>query len=406
MIERNISGPVYDTLEEDRKMVFLSGPRQVGKTTLARRCQEKYAQSLYFNWDTIPDQKKLLKDPYFFEKENRDARQPFLVVWDEIHKYARWRNYLKGAYDRFQNDFRFLVTGSGRLELFKKGGDSLLGRYLGLPLHPLTVGELVGTSTRWDDFKQALQNLPSRPAGATDACDGLFRFSGFPEPFLRARVEFYNRWFEARKTLLLREDIRDASRLREISLLEMLSHLIPDRVGSPLSLNALKQDIGVAFETVRDWVLLLEQFFYLFRVYPFAGSLKRSLRKEAKAYLYDWAEVSEEGPRFENMTALHLLKAVQIWRSTGQGAFALHYIRDKEKREVDFAIVEKGRPVCLVECKRADEEPAPALLYFQAKLAVPVAVQLVHKKGVCKRLTYGGRMQWIVSADHWLSILP
>lgn len=183
------------------KMAFVSGPRQVGKTTLSRQLQKSFAQSLYFNWDIITDQKKLLKDPYFFENENRDPSKPFLLLLDEIHKYARWKNYLKGAYDGFGRDFRFLVTGSGRLDLFKKGGDSLLGRYLGMPLFPLSVGELSGRAPTWTHFRESLHETPSAVPTATEAYRTLFRFSGFPEPFLRAQDRFYNAWFQERKSL-------------------------------------------------------------------------------------------------------------------------------------------------------------------------------------------------------------
>ena len=281
MLERTVLTLVREVLEVDRKMAFLSGPRQVGKTTLAKAYQKSLPQSLYFNWDAVTDQKKLLKDPYFFEKENRDPGKPFLVVFDEIHKYARWKNYLKGAYDRFQEEFRFLITGSGRLEIFKRGGDSLLGRYMSIPLYPLTVGEATRRPIDFNHFKQALSSAPALTSSSSEAYDRLFHWSGFPEPFVRATTSFYNRWFQERKSLLIREDIRDVSRLREISLLEMLSHLIPERVGSPLSLNALREDIGVAFETVRDWVLLLEQFFYLFDIATAGSIYERSHHRMA-----------------------------------------------------------------------------------------------------------------------------
>lgn len=388
------------------KMAFLSGPRQVGKTTAAREFQKAFGQSLYFNWDIVTDQKKLLGNPYFFEAENRDASRPFLVVLDEIHKYARWKNYLKGAYDGYHRDFRFLVTGSGRLDLFKKGGDSLLGRYLSAPLFPLSVGELSGRLPSWAEFQNNLHDPPAAAAGAGDACRGLLRFSGFPEPFLKADVRFYNAWFQERKSLLVREDIRDAGAIREISLMEVLSHLIPDRVGAPLSINALREDVGVAFETARDWLLLLEQFFYLFRITPFTGSVARALRKEAKVYLYDWVEVPQEGFRFENLVALHLHKAVSTWRAMGEGDIALHYVRDKEKREADFLLTEKNRPICLIECKLSDTALSPALSHYQDRLRVPVAVQLVAAGGVCRKTARAGATQWVISADRWLGSLP
>ncbi|RPJ37295.1 MAG: ATP-binding protein [Deltaproteobacteria bacterium] len=406
MLERNALGIVREIIEDYNKMAFVSGPRQVGKTTLAKRYRELFGQSLYLNWDTPAHQKKILTDPLFFEKENRDPGKPFLVVLDEIHKYARWKNYLKGIYDQSKDEFRFLITGSGRLELFKKGGDSLLGRYFSVPLFPFSAGELQGKLPGVEDFKRALGSPPAVSSVGKERYSHLFRFSGFPEPFSRGTSTFYNRWFSERKTLLLREDIRDASAIREISLLEHLAQLIPDRVGSPLSLNSLKEDVGVAFETIRDWLLLLEQFFYLFRLAPFTGRLARTLRKENKVYLFDWVEIENESLRFENLIALHLLKAVRLWKAMGEGEPDLHYIRDKEKREVDFVLSEKGKPICLIECKATEETLAPGLLHFQKKLSVPTAVQILHKSGVCKKMHMEGLTQWVISADQWLSILP
>lgn len=388
------------------KMAFVSGPRQVGKTTLSRQLQKRFSQSLYFNWDIITDQKRLLKNPYFFTEADRDAGKPFLVVFDEIHKYARWKNYLKGAYDAHGSDFRFLVTGSGRLDLFKKGGDSLLGRYMGVPLFPFSVGELGGRLPSWDQFKKTLADPPAVAKIAREAYQGLFRFSGFPEPFVKADMGFYNAWFQDRKSLLVREDIRGAANIKEISLMEILSHLVPERVGAPLSLNSLREDVGVAHETIRDWLLLLEQFFYMFRIVPFAGSLARTLKKEAKVYLFDWVEIPQDSFRFENLVALHLHKAVRTWRAKGEGDIGLYYLRDKEKREADFLLTEGRRPLCVIDCKLAELDFSPTLAYFQEKFNIPTAVQLVHVPGICRKTARGGRSQWVVSADRWLGMLP
>ena len=406
MIDRTASIILDQIISEFGKMAFVSGPRQVGKTTLAQHYQQRFSQSVYLNWDSLPHQRKILTDPAFLEKENRDPTSPFLVIFDEIHKYARWKNYLKGLYDQYKDEFRFLVTGSGRLDLFKKGGDSLLGRYFSVLLLPLSVGELSGGLHSLAEFKQGLNSPPVDSQDNQSAYEQLFRFSGFPEPFSRGRTDFYNLWFAERKTLLVREDIRDASAIREISLLEHLAQLIPGRIGSPLSINALREDVGVAFETARDWILLLEQFFYLFRVPPFTARVSRALRKETKVYLFDWVEIEKEGIRFENLVALHLLKAVRLWQAQGEGTLSLNFIRDKEKREVDFVLSEKGKPLCLIECKASDEELAPSLVYFQKKLGVPVAVQLVHKSGVCQKRRIQGMTQWVISADRWLALLP
>ena len=406
MLERTAIGIIREIIEQFQKMAFVSGPRQVGKTTLAKQYQKLFGQGLYLNWDIPPHQKEILTDPLFFEKKNRDPGKPFLVILDEIHKYARWKNYLKGIYDHGKEEFRFLITGSGRLDLFKKGGDSLLGRYFSVPLFPLSLGELDGKLTPLETFKHSLESPPPASAETKEGYSQLFRFSGFPEPFSRGTSTFYRRWFSERKTLLLREDIRDASAIREISLLEHLAQLIPERIGSPLSLNALRGDVGVAFETIRDWLLLLEQFYYLFRLSPFTGHLARTLKKEKKAYLFDWVEIEDEGVRFENLVALHLLKAVRLWKAMGEGEPQLHYVRDKEKREVDFVLSEKGKPFCLIECKIREENLAPSLLHFQKKLMAPTAVQILHQPGICKKMRLEGLTQWVISADQWLSLLP
>lgn len=299
-----------------------------------------------------------------------------------------------------------MVTGSGRPDLFKKGGDSLLGRYFSVPLLPLSLGELSGQVNGLAGFREGLHNPPGDSQDQRSGYAQLFQFSGFPEPFCQGRNDFYNLWFAERKQLLVREDIRDARAIRNISLLEHLTHLIPDRVGSPLSVNALREDLSVAFETVRDWLVILEQFFYLFRVTPFATRVSRALRKEPKIYLFDWVEIENEGIRFENMVALHLLKAVRLWQAQGDKAISLNFIRDKEKREVDFVLSDRGKPLCLIECKATEEEPTPGLVYFQKKLNVPVAVQLLHKHGVCQKRRVQGMTQWVISASRWLRLLP
>jgi predicted AAA+ superfamily ATPase len=400
--DRTLTQDVRLVLDDWRKMVFVSGPRQVGKTTLAKAMLSG-RPGRYFNWDLATDRKILAKDPVFFEKDCAGSTaQPPLVVLDELHKYARWKNYLKGAFDGFGDRFAFMVTGSGHLDVYKRGGDSLLGRYVPLNLFPLTVAELAGKRATWASFQAGLDASDVPSSSAKDALQTLLRLGGFPEPFFRGSDAFHRTWGAGRTERLVREDIRDATSLRELSLLEMLAHLLPERVGSPLSLNSMREDLGVAFETVRTWVGVLDSFYYSFRLSPWTKRIARSLRKEAKLYLWDWAEVDAEGARFENLVALHLLKAVRTWTHVGEANLDLTYVRDKQKREVDFLIVEKNRPRLLVECKLSDTTLSPHLLAFQEALDVPHAIQLVREPGIARRTSIGGRSQWVVSADRWL----
>ncbi|MBN1770523.1 MAG: ATP-binding protein [Deltaproteobacteria bacterium] len=404
MKPRTLEPFVQKFLTTHRKMVFLSGPRQVGKTTLARACGRSHRQTLYFNWDILTDQRRLARNPYFFEEADRTGDD--LVLFDEIHKYARWKNYLKGAFDKYREDFLFLVTGSGRLDLYAKGGDSLLGRYLPLPLFPFTLSELHGRFVPPVEFRAAMvDGFPGTP-GAQRDYRALSVFGGFPEPLTKGEDAFAEVWRRQRRTLLVREDIRDATRIRELSLLELLTHLVADRVGSPLSVNSLREDLGTAFETARDWLETLARFYFLFKVPPFAASLGRALRKEPKVYLYDWSELDDAGRRFENLVACHLFKAVRTWTAIGAGSFDLHYLRDKEKREVDFVVTERRRPVCLIEAKLGETELSPHLLHYQEKLGLPVVIQVVDRSGVERKLRRGDRVQWVVSADRWLCSVP
>jgi predicted AAA+ superfamily ATPase len=403
---RGIEEHVRKILWDYRKMAFINGPRQVGKTTLARKLLAETGQGRYFNWDDLNDQRTLSRDPYFYEKVDREPGQEHLVVLDEIHKYRRWKSYLKGAFDRSGREHSFLVTGSGRLDLYSKGGDSLLGRYLGVPLFPLTVGEIAGKAGSYTVFKDSLVDPPRVTPEAGEAFTRLSAFNGFPEPFSRGEKEFLAIWSAQRRKLLVREDIRDATSIRQLSQVEMLTSLLPERVGSPLSVSSMREDLGVAFETVRDWVAILHQFFYSFPVLPYSKSLSRAIQKAVKVYLFDWSEVPGEPARFENTVALHLHKAVSLWNARGEAKTAVRYLRDREKREVDFVITEKNKPVCLVECKLSETTVAAQLLQFQEKLGVPVAVQVVATPGVCRKIRTETGVAWVISAERWLRTLP
>lgn len=358
-------------------MAFIAGPRQVGKTTVARALLRSPAG--YFNWDAESQRRAILRAPDAFWG---DARR---IVLDEIHKYPRWKRFVKGLWDLHRERLEVIVTGSGRLDVYQKGGDSLLGRYELHRLHPFTVGELHahGKQTVVAPAELESRLLEAQPVrGAAEALDAIERFTGFPEPLFAAKQQTLRRWRRTRRDLVLRDDLRDLTRIRELGLIDHLVALLPERIGSPLSINALREDLGVAFNTAQGWIEALARLYFLFELRPYAGRLARTLRREGKVYLFDPTEIEAPGPRFENVVALHLLKLVDAWNDAGHGDFALHYVRDKERREVDFLITDRRKPFWLVEAKLADEDISPSLRYFHERLGTRKAFQIVRTGGV------------------------
>ena len=297
-----------------------------------------------------------------------------LVVLDELHKDRRWKTRLKGVFDIAGPGDGLIVTGSARLDLYRRGGDSLLGRYLPYRLHPFSVGE----TARAIEPDQLLSTTVPR-----HHLEDLLRLGGFPEPLFGGSELKARRWSRLRLERLLQEDVRDLRAVEDLSGLRVLADLLPERVGSLLSINALREDIGVAFGTVRAWIQVFEALYHCFLIKPWSKRVHRAVHAVPKLYLYDILSIpaSAHSARLENLTALHLLKACHYWTDAAYGDFDLRFVRDKEQREVDFLVTRDGKPWCLIECKSNDTQPSPALLRFRDQLAVPRAFQLVRKQG-------------------------
>ncbi len=291
------------------KMVFLGGPRQVGKTTFAKKLlEQKFISGKYYNWDATSDKKNI-------ELENFSPDDNFLI-FDELHKFPHWKNYIKGLYDT-QNDIHsFLVTGSARLDLYQKGGDSLLGRYHYYRLHPFSVAELLGRNFDIEKFIRtkniSFSEVHSLQKESEKFLEQLFKKGGFPEPLLGKNKRNQLRWSEERKKRLIHEDIRDVSVIKMISDLEKLVMVLPERIGSLLSIRSLSEDFSVSQPTLKEWMQMLENFYYIFRLSPFMASEIKSLKKEQKVFLWDYSEVPDEGAKFENLVGSHLLKFVHF----------------------------------------------------------------------------------------------
>ncbi len=350
-----------------KKMAFVSGPRQVGKTTMAKTLLEDSRN--YFSWDQTSFRKKWVRSPEQVLAEIGVG--PILL--DEIHKDRKWKSRLKGIYDTVGDVVSFIVTGSAHLDIYRKGSDSLLGRYIPYRLHPFSVAEI--------DSPPGPEELFRHPQ-ATFRWHDLLTLGGFPEPLLGGSKSKAERWSRLRLDRLAFEDTRDIKTISNLNAFRLLLDLIPEKVGSLFSYNSLREDVGVAYATVRDWVLISESLYYGFFVRPYSKNLKRSIRAEPKFYLYDIVQIpwEEQGKRRENLTALHLLKACHFWTDSGQGLFELHFVRDKEKREVDFLVTRDKNPWILIECKSNSKNVAPALMYFAHHLKTQLNFQLVENQ--------------------------
>lgn len=357
-----------DHLENNRQMAFVSGPRQVGKTTTCRGQAHAYV-----NWDDLDHRELILAGPRHivdaFELDQLSDTQP-VILFDELHKFPSWKSFLKGFYDSYAEQVRITVTGSSRLTVYRRGGDSLMGRYFQYRMHPFSVAEATA------------QRLPRHgivraPAPIDDAqFTALWRHGGFPEPFLRRDDRFTRRWQSLRLEQLVREEVRDLTQVQHLDQLEMLVRLLTARSAEQLIYGNVAKQVRVAPDTIRRWVATLCNLHLGFLVRPWFNNVSRSLRKEPKWFLRDWSLVQDEGQRAETFLACHLLKAVEGWNDLGLGSFELGYVRDKERHEVDFLVARDGRPWLLAEAKHRDAGMNPSLERYQKSLTVPYAFQV------------------------------
>lgn len=415
-IHRSVETYAFDENLTGRHMVFLAGPRQVGKSMLAKYwLQNKDCSSLYYNWDDIAVRQAYRKDSRFFESPARSLgiSDPW-IVFDEIHKRNHWRDILKAVYDGFGAEFRFLITGSARLDLFRRSGDSLLGRYSLFHIFPLSINEINGAIKPFcflmerdinaitTEFEAQIANPVA--SETIDAYNLLLHHGPFPEPFLQQNDRFSRKWHQDYASLVVRQEMKDLTRVEELDKVEHLLSLLPVRIMSPLSMSNLAGEVEASHTTVKNWLEQLKRLYLVFSVSPWTHKISRGLKKEKKWYFMDWYYVPNGPARFENMVATYLYRHCQNLTDMGYGNYELFYIRTLDKREIDFIVALDHRPILAVEVKSGDTNISSALKnrgkWFPN---VPtLGIQVVDRRNIIQKLSDN---TWIVSGERMLALL-
>jgi predicted AAA+ superfamily ATPase len=359
----------------DRKIVLITGPRQSGKTTLAKMFS---GTSQYLNFDN-DEHRRICREKSWDRKKD-------LIIFDELHKMKNWKRWLKGIYDVEGLAPQIVVTGSARMDAYKKVGDSLAGRYLRYRLHPLDLREL----------KQVGYKLSSGKV-----LDRLLSVGGFPEPFLNGQAKFYNLWKKTHLDIILRQDLITQEDIRDIRSIELLIELLRDRVGSPLSYSSLTEDLQCSDKTIKRWMAILEDMYVVFKITPFSKNIARSNLKKPKYYFYDIAQVTDlGGARLENLVACSLLKECHFRQDVLGEDWQLHYLSKKGGIEVDFVISFNGKPVKMIEVKTSDDNPAKGFRLFAKDLPKVEKIQLVKNLKTEKTFQDGVEIRQL---ENWLA---
>jgi len=404
---------LFDPEVNAGKMIFLSGPRQVGKTTLVKnRLREIRNEELYFNWDDPYVRRQYTKNPHFLKAHLSRTKNKFpLISFDEIHKHKNWKNILKGLYDLHGKEAQFIITGSARLDYFRQSGDSLVGRYFSYRLLPLGLTE---ASTNFDfvlnddiilvqpdkhNFLRTVYKMTEKVF--KEPFEKLMTYGSFPEPFLKAKKNFSNKWKRDYKSLLINEDLRDLTRIHDIKGIEQLLLLLPEKIASPLSINSLKDDLQVNHKTVANWLEALKKIYLVFSIMPWSKSISKAIKRENKFYFYDWTMVDDRGVRFENLVAVSLLRLVNRWNELGLGNFELGYIRNQQGQEVDFVLIKDRKPLALFEAKKSETNISKSGAYFSKMLNIPY-YQLVSEQDIVEAYPEN---RYILSSWRFLGLL-
>ncbi|MFH1282425.1 MAG: AAA family ATPase [bacterium] len=359
MIYRYISSTAFSKLFS-RQMRFISGPRQCGKTTIAKAHLAKLnCSAFYYNWDRreVRTRYRLENDFLHHDLLNSPSQSSkrYWVCFDEIHKMPKWKNILKDFFDSHEKEINFIITGSARLDMFKRSGDSLAGRYFLFRLNPFLLSELCGRKLETVlPEKHAIDYIEKSIAHKKHeqkAMESMLKLSSFPEPLLKNNSLFARKWHESYMEKIVKEDLRDLSSIHQMEKVIDLIYLLSAGISSPLSIKSLKEELELNFNTVKNYINYLMLVFVLFQIPPYHKSMKRVIRKEKKAYFYDISPVQNEAARFENYIALELKIRIDLWNDIQQDKYDLFFFRTREGKETDFVITKNGAPYFLCEAK-------------------------------------------------------
>ena len=389
MLERYLARICFDPLF-GRQMRFIAGPRQIGKTTLAKAyLKSKHCESHYYDWDKRIIRRQFKEDPYFFHStslKEKNTQQKIAICFDEIHKYPKWKNILKDYFDSFENQYEFIITGSARLDLFRKSGDPLSGRFFLFRLLPISLFELSGEKlTLPTDSPQIFIEKSLKSKNYQNEFQQLLKFGGFPEPFMKANEVFSSNWRDEYIETLIREDLRDLTKIQDLENIATLMKLLPERMGTPLSMNALSQDLEVSYNANKNYLKALHLTYVLFSIAPYSKKVHRSIKKEKKVYFYDWALHLDPSKQFENYIACELKHRIEIWTKQTKYKFDLFYVRTRDKKEIDFLITRDAIPYLLIESKLSETSIDSHAFQIAHQLGQVPIIQLLHRPNVLKR---------------------
>lgn len=402
IVKRTYEKVIKEHLKENRQMLFLMGPRQVGKTTASLKASSLESNHYYLNWDNQTDRFLIIEGQEAIAKHmhlEQIRENSSIVVFDEIHKFPLWKDFLKGFFDVYGKLTKIIVTGSARLDILNFGGDSLMGRYFLYRLHPLSIREIIDPSLSNEEIRKPKKILQ-------EELESLLSFGGFPEPFIKKNSRFYNRWKKLRLKQLFQEDLQDITRTQEITQLQILTELLKKQASQLVNFSDLAKKVHVSSETIRRWIETLKALYYCFSLQPWSINISRSLLKEPKIFLWDWSLVEDKGQRLENFVASHLLKAVHFWTDRGLGDYGLYFLRDKDKREVDFLVTKNQNPWFLVEVKSsASGGISKSLFHFQKQTKALHAFQIAFDLPFVNRSCFEYKEPIVVPASTFLSQL-